>query len=53
MAQEAMLSKVPVPPANVFRVPTENPDADAAALAYEQTLRKFFLSSRGNSRVSI
>jgi 6-phosphogluconolactonase len=42
MAQEAMLSKVPAPPGNVFRVPTENPDADAAALEYERTLQKFF-----------
>ena len=42
MADEAMLSKVPVPTANVFRVPAENPDAEAAAAAYEQTLRKFF-----------
>ena len=42
MAEEAMLSKIPVPASNVFRVPTENPDAAAAAAAYEQTLRKFF-----------
>ncbi len=42
MADEAMLSKIPVPASNVFRVPTENPDAPAAAAAYEQTLRKFF-----------
>src|SRR6202040_3888746 len=42
MANEALLSKVPVPAANIFRVPTENPDASAAAAAYEQTLRKFF-----------
>jgi len=42
MVNEAMLSKVPVPPANVFRVEAENPDASAAAAAYEQTLRKFF-----------
>jgi len=39
MASEAMLSKVPVPAGNVFRVPTENPDA---AEEYESTLRKFF-----------
>ena len=26
MADEAMLSKVPVPAGNVFRIPTENPD---------------------------
>ncbi len=42
MAEETILSKVPVPPANVFRVPTENPDASQVAEAYEQTLGKFF-----------
>jgi 6-phosphogluconolactonase len=42
MAKEALLSKVPIPPASIFRVPTENPDASAAAEAYEQTLQKFF-----------
>ena len=47
MADEAMLSKVPVAPGNVFRVPSENPDAAAAAEAYEQTLRKFFQTGPG------
>jgi 6-phosphogluconolactonase len=47
MAEEAMLSKVPVAASNVFRVPTENPDAAAAAEAYEQTLRKFFAVEAG------
>ncbi len=42
MANETLLSKVPVPPGNVFRIAAENPDAAAAAAAYEQTLRKFF-----------
>jgi 6-phosphogluconolactonase len=42
MANEAMLSKVPIPAANVFRIPAEMNDADAAAGAYEQTLRNFF-----------
>jgi 6-phosphogluconolactonase len=42
MAHEAMLSKVPVPAGNVFRIPAEMKDAAAAAEAYEQTLRKFF-----------
>lgn len=42
MAEETMLSKVPVAAGNVFRIPAENPDAAAAAEAYEQTLRKFF-----------
>lgn len=47
MADEAMLSKVPVPAGNVFRMPAENPDAGAAAEAYEQTLRKFFQINPG------
>ena len=42
MADETMLSKIPVAAGNVFRVLTENPDAAAAAEAYEQTLIKFF-----------
>ena len=42
MADETMLSKIPVPTANVFRMKTENPDAAAVAEDYEQTLRKFF-----------
>jgi 6-phosphogluconolactonase len=42
MAQESLLSKVPIPSANIFPIPAENPDASAAADAYEQTLRKFF-----------
>jgi len=41
-AEETMLSKIPVAAGNVFRIPTENPDAAAAAEAYEHTLRKFF-----------
>lgn len=41
MAFEAMLSKVPVPKENVFRISGEL-DPEAAALDYEQTLRKFF-----------
>ena len=47
MANEAMLSKVPVAPGNVFRVEAEKPDAGAAAAAYEQTLRKFFALEAG------
>jgi 6-phosphogluconolactonase len=42
MANEAMLSRLPIPPENIFRIPAENPDADAVAASYEQTLRKFF-----------
>jgi 6-phosphogluconolactonase len=42
MAYEALLSKVPVPKENVFRVPTEGKDADSAARVYEETLKTFF-----------
>jgi 6-phosphogluconolactonase len=47
MADETMLSKIPVSAANVFRIKAENPDAEAAALAYEQTLQKFFALEAG------
>lgn len=47
MAEEAMLSKIPVAAGNVFRIPAENSDAAAAAEAYEQTLRKFFALEPG------
>jgi len=47
MARETLLSKVPIPPANVFRILAENPDASVAAEAYEQTLRKFFTVAPG------
>ena len=42
MANEAMLSKVPVPAENVFRIPAEEKDASVAAAEYEQGLRNFF-----------
>jgi 6-phosphogluconolactonase len=38
--ETGLLAKVPEK--NVFRVPAETPDADAAAQAYEQTMWKFF-----------
>ena len=42
MADEAMLSKVPVPISNVFRPATEKADAGVVASEYESTLRTFF-----------
>jgi 6-phosphogluconolactonase len=42
MADETMLSKIPVAPGNIFRIEAENPDPAAAAEAYEKTLRKSF-----------
>jgi 6-phosphogluconolactonase len=47
MAEETLLSKVPVGSANVFRIPAENSDAAAAAEAYEETLRRFFALQPG------
>lgn len=48
MANQAMLSKIPVAAGNVFRVAGENPDAGAAAALYEQTLRQFFALAPGD-----
>jgi 6-phosphogluconolactonase len=42
MAYDAMLSKVPIPSANIHRIKGEYPDAEQAAHEYEQTLRGFF-----------
>jgi 6-phosphogluconolactonase len=47
MAEETLLSKIPVAAGNVFRIAAENPDAAAAAEAYEKTLRKFFALEPG------
>lgn len=50
MASEALLSKVPVPPANVFRVPAENSDPGQAAEEYAATLTRFFRTGPGATR---
>jgi 6-phosphogluconolactonase len=42
MAFEALLSKIPIPSENIFRVHAEEKDADTAAIQYEQALRTFF-----------
>jgi 6-phosphogluconolactonase len=42
MAKETLLSKLPIPPENISRVPAELPDARQAAAKYEQTIQKFF-----------
>jgi 6-phosphogluconolactonase len=44
MAKEALLSKVPVPEENIFRIPAELEDPRDAAAKYEKTLARFFLS---------
>lgn len=47
MANESLLSKIPISAKNIFRVPAENPDALAAAEAYNQTLMDFFAPPAG------
>jgi 6-phosphogluconolactonase len=47
MAHEALLSKVPLCPENVFRIPAEEPDATVAAARYEQQVRDFFTLAPG------
>ncbi len=39
MAVETLLSKVPIDPARVYRMPAEDPDPQQAAARYEQTIR--------------
>jgi 6-phosphogluconolactonase len=42
MARDAMLSRLPIPAENVFRVRAEEADANGAAEEYERTLLQFF-----------
>ena len=47
MANQALLSRVPVRAENIFRIHSEEKDAAAAALQYEQTLKDVFHLSPG------
>ena len=47
MVNESLLSHIFTPGENVFRVKTENPDASAAALDYDNQLRRFFQPKPG------
>jgi 6-phosphogluconolactonase len=42
MAQEVLLSHVPLSPAQVHRMPAEQPDHDAAAAAYTREMQRVF-----------
>lgn len=50
MTREALLSKVPAPPENVFRIPAELPAPEQAAEEYTATLTRFFLAGPGANR---
>jgi len=47
MVNEALLSKIQVPPENIFRIHAEEKDAAAAAQQYEQVIKDFFHLSPG------
>jgi 6-phosphogluconolactonase len=47
MANETLLSKLPIPDDHILRICTELPDAGKAAQAYEQTLQTFFRTAPG------
>jgi 6-phosphogluconolactonase len=47
MAQDALLARVPIDPAHVWRMKGEYPDASTAALEYEHNLRSIFRLTRG------
>jgi 6-phosphogluconolactonase len=47
MAHETLLSKVPVPPAQVFRIHGEHEESEAAAADYARALRDVFRAHRG------
>lgn len=42
MVRESLLSRAPIPPTNVYRIPSEIPDPMLAAESYESTLRTAF-----------
>ena len=42
MARQAWLSKVPIPPANIHPMPTDEADPAVAAAKHDQQLREFF-----------
>jgi 6-phosphogluconolactonase len=42
MAKETLLSKLPIPEQNIFRMHGELPDAEQAAARYQEVLRDFF-----------
>lgn len=50
MTNDELLSKVPVPRENIFRIPAELPEPERAAEEYTATLTAFFLAGPGANR---
>ena len=42
MANDALLSRVPIPPENIFRIPAEMETPELAAAQYSETLKEYF-----------
>jgi 6-phosphogluconolactonase len=42
MADRSLLTRAPIPPDNIFPIPTDTPTVEEAAEDYAQTLRQFF-----------
>jgi len=49
LARETLISRVPIPAENVYPMPTEGNDPEAAAAQYEVTLRRSFVLSKGET----
>lgn len=47
MAKETLLSRLPIPAENIFRMHGELPDAEQAAQLYQDNLREFFRPATG------
>jgi 6-phosphogluconolactonase len=47
MANESLFCKAPIQPGQIFRIRAEYPDAEKAALEYEQVLRAYFKLADG------
>ena len=47
MARQALLSKVPIPPRQIFRIPGESPDPETVAADYARTLAEELKVRRG------
>ncbi|HJQ25922.1 MAG TPA: 6-phosphogluconolactonase [Blastocatellia bacterium] len=53
MANETLLSRVPVPAEHIFRIPAELPDPQAAADLYSETLLGFFAQPGSSSDTAL
>jgi 6-phosphogluconolactonase len=53
MASEALLSRVPIPPQNIYRFPAEETPVEAAAAKYSEILRDYFTTAPGEAMAGL